>query len=278
MEISLFVTVLLVFFTYTSASAFQVEISPCEISPGDAFIVKVTDAKTSRLPSVSLNKKKFYFSNCGKGCFIALGAVDMKAKPGGYRVKLEIAKEKRNVKLFVKHADFPTMRLTLPKDKVFLSPEDKRRVKRENKRLKAIFRRVSRRLWERDFLLPLENDLSTVFGTKRSINNKKISVHSGVDIRGQEGEEVLASNSGKVVLAEALFFGGNTIVLDHGMGIYTFYMHLAKFNVHPGDLVSRGDGIGFVGSSGRSSGPHLHFGVKVRDMNVNPVSFVNLEL
>jgi murein DD-endopeptidase MepM/ murein hydrolase activator NlpD len=278
LKISFLVILLLLCFLYVSAGAFQIEVSPHEIGPGDAFIVKVTGIKTARLPAGSLGKNRFYFTKCGEGCFLAIGAVGIKTKPGDYILKLRIGEKTKNLKLFIKHTDFPAMRLTLSKDKVSLSPEDKRRVKRENKRLKAIFRRVSRRLWEGDFLLPLENDLSTVFGTKRIINNKKISVHSGVDIRGQEGEEVLASNNGKVVFAKELFLEGNTVILDHGLGIYTIYMHLSGFNVNSGNSVSKGDVIGFVGSSGRSSGPHLHFGVKVRDMNVNPVSFVELEL
>jgi len=99
-----------------------------------------------------------------------------------------------------------------------------------------------------------------------------------VDIRGKEGDRVAASNRGRVVLAEELFFGGNTVILDHGQGIFTIYMHLSSFNVKPDDLVSTGDVIGSVGSSGRSSGPHLHFGVKVLGISVNPVSFAKLRL
>jgi murein DD-endopeptidase MepM/ murein hydrolase activator NlpD len=79
-------------------------------------------------------------------------------------------------------------------------------------------------------------------------------------------------------LAEELFFGGNTVILDHGQGIYTIYMHLSKFNVSPGDTVSKGDVIGLVGSTGRATGPHLHFGAKVTGINVNPASLINLKL
>jgi hypothetical protein len=274
----LLISAFLVFFIYASADAFQVEVLPDEISPGGAFTIKVTGAKTSRLPVASLAKKKFYFSTCGEGCFIAIGAVGIKAKPGGYTIKLRIGDKRKSLKLVVKHTSFPTLRLTLPKDKVFLSPDDLVRAKREDKRLKSICQIVSERLWEGNFVLPLENDISTVFGTKRVINQKMISIHRGVDIKGQEGEEVKASNSGRVVLAEELFFGGNTIILDHGQGIYTAYMHLSEFKVKPEDIILKGDIIGFVGSSGRSTGPHLHFGVKVQNINTNPVSLVKLNL
>jgi murein DD-endopeptidase MepM/ murein hydrolase activator NlpD len=125
-------------------------------------------------------------------------------------------------------------------------------------------------------MLPLENETSTLFGTKRILNKKRVSVHKGLDIKWEE--EVKASNSGRVVLAEELFFGGNTIILDHGQGIYTIYMHLSEFNITPEDIISKGDVIGLVGSSGRSTGPHLHFGVKVLNINTNPISLVKLNL
>lgn len=174
---------------------------PEEISPGEAFTVKVTGAKTSRLPTASLAKKKFYFSTYGEGCFIAIGAVGIKAKPGNYTIDLRIGGKRKRLNLVVKRTSFPTLRLTLPKDKVFLSPDDLARAKREERRLKSICQIVSNRLWEGNFILPIENDISTIFGAKRIINQKMISIHRGVDIRGQEGEEIKASNSGRVVLA-----------------------------------------------------------------------------
>jgi murein DD-endopeptidase MepM/ murein hydrolase activator NlpD len=272
------ISAIFIFSIYASADAFQIEVVPDEISPGEAFTIKVTGAKNSRLPTASLSKKKIYFSSCGEGCFIAIGAVGIKAKPGNYTIKLRIGGERKRLNLVIKRTSFPTLRLTLPKDKVFLSPDDLARAKREDRRLKSICQVVSDRLWKGNFILPLENDISTVFGTKRIINQKVISIHRGLDIKGQEGEEVKASNIGRVVLAEELFFGGNTIILDHGQGIYTIYMHLSKSNVKPEDIILKGDIIGFVGSSGRSTGPHLHFGVKVMDINTNPVSLAKLNL
>lgn len=272
------VSVLLVIFTHASAEAFKVEVLPYEIRPGDAFIIKITGAKTLQMPSASLNGKQFYFSNCGESCFIAIGSVGINTKPVVHTIKLAVGKKKKNLKLFIKHTSFPELGLTLPEDKIFLSPEDMERAKREGEKLKSICQRVSERLWEGSFMLPLENDTSTLFGTKRILNKKRVSVHKGLDIKGKGGEEVKASNSGRVVLAEELFFGGNTIILDHGQGIYTIYMHLSEFNITPEDIISKGDVIGLVGSSGRSTGPHLHFGVKVLNINTNPISLVKLNL
>ncbi len=193
-------------------------------------------------------------------------------------LKMKAGKKKRNLKLSVKKTAFSKLKLTLPDDKVFLSPDDLDIVNNEQERLQSLFRRVSEKQWAGAFIPPLENDISTRFGTKRIMNRKWIIVHKGIDIKGQEGEEIRASNNGMVVLAEELFFGGNTVIIDHGQGIHTIYMHLSKTNVKPEDTVSKGDVIGLVGSSGRSIGPHLHFGVKVQGINTNPLSLLKLEL
>jgi murein DD-endopeptidase MepM/ murein hydrolase activator NlpD len=110
------------------------------------------------------------------------------------------------------------------------------------------------------------------------MNKKKTSVHRGTDFRGKTGTPVRALNSGTVVLSEDLFYGGNTLIIDHGMGLYSVYMHLSKFNTKKGEKVSKGDLVGFVGSSGRATGPHLHLSVKLNGISVNPESLFKLAL
>jgi murein DD-endopeptidase MepM/ murein hydrolase activator NlpD len=178
----------------------------------------------------------------------------------------------------VKQAAFPERHLTLPDEKVFLNPEDLKRVQAEAAKLKSLWPVRTDKLWQGDFILPLGNSISTAFGTKRIINKKKNSIHRGIDIRGKKGEDVRATNRARVILAEELFYGGNTIILDHGQGIYSLYMHLSAFNVAVDDIVAKGSVIGFVGSTGRSTGPHLHFGIKVLNVNTNPISLTELEL
>jgi murein DD-endopeptidase MepM/ murein hydrolase activator NlpD len=272
------ITTLFVFSTLAYAKVLRIEVSPKKINPGDAFVINVRNAKTSLLPTASLSGKEFYFSDCGNGCSQAIGAVDIETKPGYYIIRLKAGAKTKNLKLYVRKARFPKTELTLPEDKVFLSPEDLDRTKSESKRLEEIFQRLSDKLWDGSFIKPLENYLITAFGAERIMNGKWVSVHKGVDIKGHEGDKVKASNNGRVITAEELFFGGKTIVLDHGQGIYTIYMHLLRMDVNPGDIVSKGGVIGFVGSSGRSTGPHLHFGAKVLNISVNPVSLWNLHL
>jgi murein DD-endopeptidase MepM/ murein hydrolase activator NlpD len=274
----LFVSMAFVIPASVSAKALTVKVSPKKIHQGDVFLVTVRGGEISEPPSGSLAKQELVFSECGDGRYCAVGAVDIATKPGRQTVHISAGKRKKNVQFSVKKARFPEIRMSLPEGKVSLCPEDLERVERENERLQRIFETATDRLWEKTFIVPLENDISLKFGAKRIMNKKMISVHRGVDIRGREGEHIKASNNGRIVLAEELFLGGNTIIVDHGQGIYSIYMHLSKFESDLNDTVSRGDVIGYVGSTGRSTGPHLHFGVKVNTISVNPFSLTRLPL
>ena len=212
------------------------------------------------------------------GCGTDFTATVAPSQPGACVIKIASGSEEVELALKIKEVKWPETKLTLPDDKVFLSPEDEKRVNEENLKLKSIWKISSEKKWTGKFIMPLENSLSTDFGVRRIINNRKTSIHRGVDIRGKEGEEIKASNSGRVVLAEEFFYGGNTVVLDHGLQIYTAYMHLSRFNIKAGDMVEKGDIVGCVGSTGRSTGPHLHFGVKVQDTSVNSSSLIGLDL
>jgi murein DD-endopeptidase MepM/ murein hydrolase activator NlpD len=274
----IFLTALFVFSSAVSAKSLQAVIFPKKINPGDAFFIKLANAKKHLPVSASLEGKEFCFADYGEGSLLAIGAVGMETKRGYHTVGLKAGNKIRYLKLYVRKARFLKTVLTLPEREVILSPQDLARAKNDTKKLDEIFQNVSDKLWDGRFIKPLESDLSTLFGAKRVMNGEWVSVHRGVDLKGREGEDVRASNSGRVVLAEGLFFGGNAVVLDHGQGIYTIYMHLLRMNVNPGDSVSKGEVIGYVGSSGRSTGPHLHFGVKIMDISINPVSLWNLRL
>ena len=265
-------------FHAADADAFQAKVLPSRIHPGDAFIIRVSGFREAAGPSALLNDKPLPLSSCGKGCFIGIGAFDIETRPGAYRMPLKIGQHNTMLRVRVLKGKFKTISLTLPEEKVSPGPEDMARIKKEAELLNSIWQIDSEKLWEGNFMLPLQNPLSTPFGTKRIINGETVSVHRGLDMKGYEGEGIKASNRGRVVLTEELFFGGNTVVLDHGQGIFTVYMHMSGFSVSPGDLVLKNDIIGFVGSSGRASGPHLHFGVKVAGINTNPVSLTGLKL
>lgn len=263
---------------HAEANSPRIEIAPKIIRQGDVFIIRVTGIKNSDMPSAAVAKNAIHFSMCGEGCFLGIGGISLEARTGSYPVKIKAGGKRKNLRITVKKAAFRQITMTLPEEKVILSPDMLEVVKEENNRLKSLFLSVSDRLWDGVFLIPVENTISTFFGTKRIMNKTWTSIHRGIDIKGLEGDEVRASNNGRVVLAQELFFGGNTIILDHGQGIHTVYMHLSQLHVDCGDSVSKGDVIGLLGSTGRSTGPHLHFGVKISDISVNPLSVLKLDL
>jgi len=270
--------VLVVFFSSTPASALKVEVSPWELFPGDPFLIKVSAVDTSQKMAASIAGKEIPLSSCGEECVIGIGVIDPETKPGEYVVATQFGAKKLSTILSVKKAQYPEEHIKLPEKQVTLSLEDLERTKKEAEKLKELWLLNTERLFHGGFIVPLANPVSTVYGARRIFNNKTISIHGGIDIKGSQGEEVRASNRGRVVLAENLFFGGNTVVIDHGLGIYTLYMHLDRFKALHGQLVAKGDVIGFVGSSGRSTGPHLHFGAKIMATNANPLSLTKLGL
>jgi murein DD-endopeptidase MepM/ murein hydrolase activator NlpD len=104
------------------------------------------------------------------------------------------------------------------------------------------------------------------------------STHSGVDIAAPYGSPVRASNSGRVVLAKDLYFSGKTVIIDHGLGLFTFYCHFSRLEVGRGDMVKKGTVIALAGSTGRSTGPHLHWGVKLQGRRVDPAALLGLAI
>lgn len=269
-------TLVLIFMARATSLAVEIEVAPGQISPGDAFMVRATGAELE--PVGMFEGRVLSFAGCGDGCFVALGAVNLDAKPGEHTISLSVGGKKQSATLKVTPKEFPVIELTLPPDKVTLSPEDEKRAEEEARMLNELWVKETDRLWRGEFISPLDNELSTGFGVKRIMNKVKTSIHTGVDVRGGMGEHVRAANRGKVVLADNLFFGGNTLVIDHGQGIYTVYMHLSKFSAKVGEIVEKGQTVGEVGATGRATGPHLHYAVKIGPVSANPTSIIKLPL
>ena len=155
------------------------------------------------------------------------------------------------------------------------SPKNLQRIKAEKKEIRHIYASSNNtRLWFGSFKKPLASDITSVFGTQRLFNGELKSYHRGTDLRAKTGTPVYASNSGIVRLAKNLFYSGNIVILDHGKGIFTNYAHLSKIQVSAGRHVARGEQLGMSGATGRVSGPHLHWGVKINGAYVDPLQFM----
>jgi murein DD-endopeptidase MepM/ murein hydrolase activator NlpD len=257
--------------------AFKVTVTPKEVIPGDVFLLKVeTDGKNSAGAEFLGTRINLY--PVKENHFLAIVPVDIDIKPSKYNISITAGKERHKVKIVVRRHTFRTIKLTLPEEKVTLGPEDEKRAVREAEMLNKIWPENTAPAWNGSFTSPTNTGTSTEFGVKRIMNEKKTSVHRGMDFRGDAGAPVRAINSGTVVLIEDLFFGGNTLIVDHGMGLYSVYMHLSKFNVSKGEKVSKSQVIGLIGSSGRATGPHLHMSVKLNGFSINPESLFKLDL
>lgn len=254
----------------------KIIVAPKKAGPGD--ILTVTVQKVRGPVEGSFNGKRLYF-NDSKGSAMAVLGIDLYTEPGTYKLRIEASGKKfsRTVKISPKH--YPTQRLTLPPEQVTLSPENEERVEREQKKLAAIWPVDSPRLWNGGFIAPLSGkEIGTPFGVRRIINNIPKNPHSGVDVSAEAGEPVLAPNDGVVILVDEQFFSGNSVIIDHGQGIYTMFFHLSRIDVQYGQAVMKGDVIGLVGSTGRSSGPHLHWGVRIQGARVDPQQLIRLKL
>jgi murein DD-endopeptidase MepM/ murein hydrolase activator NlpD len=142
----------------------------------------------------------------------------------------------------------------------------------------AFSRQTAEREWAGPFRAPLEAPFSDTFGTQRTFNGEVRSVHQGLDFGATAGSPIFAVNEGTVILARPLYFEGNCIVLDHGQGLLTLYLHMSEFKVKEGDKVTRGQEIGLVGGTGRATGPHLHFAVRWQGTYLDPATLLKLEL
>ena len=265
---------IILFFSYNTY-AFEVQISPETVNPGDVFIVSIN---ADSVPVAKFNNIFIPLRRLSENKFIGIISTDIDTKPGRYQINVKSDVNKKTININVKEHKFKVTYLTLPPQKVFPSKKDLIRAEKEAAILSNIFEKVNPPLWYGKFTKPLNNNISTEFGVKRIMNKEKVSFHKGIDIRGKSGEKVHAINKGRVVLADNLFFGGNTVILDHGQGIYSIYMHLSKINVSKGEIVKQGQIVGLVGATGRATGPHLHFGIKVAGIDANPVSLFNLPL
>ena len=178
-------------------------------------------------------------------------------------------------KLAVKKFPFHQERLNVPKRHVELSPPDLARWKRDVAMQKKVYRSgVTLPYFAEDFLLPLESKVTSPYGLQRIFNDKRQSRHSGTDFRAAVGVPIPVSNRGKVVFSGDLFFNGHTVIVDHGMNIFTMYCHLSGVIAQLGAMVEKMEIIGLAGATGRVTGPHLHWGVKVDHQWINGMPFV----
>jgi murein DD-endopeptidase MepM/ murein hydrolase activator NlpD len=258
------------------AFALEVRFAPAAPRPGDVVLVTIPGAAGALGAAGRLDGRPLSFFPQG-GDQVALVGVDLDApvRPMAWQVQVtESGGAPRHASgwLAVTSREFPVQRLALPSRMVDLDPETERRALAEASRLRSVYDTVTaERLWVGRFVRPVAGEgPGTGFGARRVINGKPRAPHAGIDFGAATGAPVVAANRGRVALVGEFFFPGRLVILDHGLGLHTLYFHLDRIDVAEGALVERGEPIGAVGSSGRATGPHLHFGAQVRAARVDP--------
>ena len=252
------------------------------VAQGDAFRVSYPDRAGVESAYVEWGTRTVPLSSSGNGWTTVVGA-DLDLAPGDYPIRaVFVYADGRRVErldtVTVGSKSFPLTRLTVEPQYVELSPEDAERANRESRRLGAVFAEISpERLWDGPFTVPIPDSEGSNFGHRRVFNDQPRNPHSGADISAVSGTPIHATNRGRVVETGDYFFNGNTVILDHGFGIYSVYLHLSRIDVETGQMVERDEVLGLVGATGRVTGPHLHWGFRVQNARVDPFSMTRVE-
>lgn len=215
--------------------------------------------------------------------WLATVGVDLDSRPGDHAVDVTFTYEDGRTRVVrepieVRAEKYPTTELQVEERYVELSPEDQARAEREAAETSAIYDTfTAERFWSDAFAVPVRGAADgRNFGHRRVFNGQPRAPHSGADLRASTGTPIYAANRGRVVLAKDLFFSGNAVYIDHGQGLYTTYLHLSKIDVAVGQMVEKGEQIGLAGATGRVTGAHLHWGVRLLDARVDPFSLVRI--
>ena len=180
------------------------------------------------------------------------------------------------VPIVVERYRYETRRLTVDPKMVNPPESELARIKQESQAMAEAFAILTpERFWRGAFDAPVPGEPNSAFGRLSITNGKPAGRHQGADFRAASGTPVHAPNAGRVVLAQGLYFAGNTVIIDHGLGVFSLLAHLSRIGVVPGAMVARGEVVGESGATGRVTGPHLHWAVRFGEMTVDPLSLMS---
>lgn len=267
-----------------SASFRSVSWTPATITSGSPCLFRVQlTAEPASLTGEWQGHELTFIPSADRSVWYGLAGVDVEAAPGSYPLELTakladgaVLREQRMV--LVARANYPTEKLRVPQRYVEPDAETRVRIEADQQLKKTAFAHTESAEWSGNFRPPVGTTVSEGFGTRRTFNGKLASVHRGLDYHAAPGTPVMAANAGDVVLAHELFYEGNCVVVDHGLGFMTIYMHLSQLKVSEGQHVDKGQEIGLSGATGRATGPHLHVAVRWQGAYLDPAQLWTLHL
>jgi len=262
-----------------TASGLTIEMDYEALEPGQPILLVL---KSPELAAAIVHfRGQTVVLKAGSGPMAFLG-IDLETKPGSYPVDVQFERaggriETFRTRLLVREKKFPSIKLRVPQEFVTPPRRVEERIRRESEMVALVFSLTTPEwLGDGAFIAPHPVAPWPNFGQRRVTNGVLPSVHGGVDLPVPFGEPIKAANRGRVVLASPLYLSGGTVIIDHGLGVFSYYCHLSAILVRRGDVVSKGTSIGRCGSTGRSTGPHLHWSMRVGPSRVDPYAFLAL--
>ena len=252
------------------------------VQPGEVVLVRVTTPSPAEaVTGDSASGPLRFYRTTDPQAWEAVIGLDLNTKAGPFRLTIHTVLGGTTADipygLNVTPKRFPTRLITV--DERFVNPpaSELPRIEREARRTAAILAIASpTRLWDGPFLPPVPGPATSSFGRISVINGLRRSPHTGTDFQAAVGTPIKAPNSGIVVLSEPLYYSGDTVIIDHGLGVFSFLAHLSRRDVAAGDHVSAETVVGLSGATGRITGPHLHWSVRVADARVDPISMLDV--
>ena len=275
---------LLLIFTFITLQAFHVDIVSSTVANGRTTLMTFNKEKGVKYQKIVAGKRAYQIfghpTNSHK--MYALLPESYYKKPSTQKVEIVYTKNNKLEKkvLFFKIEDGKYKKETIQVSKSKVNPTSKKvkqRTAKEYAQAMKIYGTATQKNYvSTPYIVPLNSKITSDFGKARVYNGTLKGYHSGTDFRAKVGTPIIASNDGKVVLAHNRFYSGNSIIIDHGEGIYTCYYHLSAFKVKKGDIVKKAQVIGLSGATGRVTGPHLHFSARVGGVQVDPLQLITL--
>jgi hypothetical protein len=270
---------------HVSAQQDAVTLTPAVVEAGSPELIHVSAPNTAEIHGEWVGHRlEFFPARNGQGWF-ALAGVDVEGPVGSSTLRIDVKPLgavggrdlSRTIEIHAAH--YHTGSLTVEPKFVEPAPDALKRIEAEVQlKAKVFAASANEPLWDGSFRAPVTAAPTDSFGTRRMFNGKLASIHKGMDFRARMGTPVRAGNSGTVVLARGLYYEGNCVVIDHGLGLFTLSMHLSRIDVREGQHVNKGALLGLSGATGRVTGPHLHWAVRWEDAYLDPAKLLRLNL
>jgi hypothetical protein len=258
-------------------------LTPSVVEAGSPELLHLQSNRNAAIDADWLGRKIQFFPAHGTHEWFALTGVDVEAATGPSVLHVVIGSGKDSIDLSrtveIHPSHYRTGTLTVSPKFVEPGPEALKQIEADSKlKAKVFAASAAESLWLGNFRAPVTALATDSFGTRRIFNGKLASIHKGMDFRAATGTPVHAGNSGVVVLARPLYYEGNCVIVDHGLGLWTISMHLSRIDVKEGQHVATGELLGLSGATGRVTGPHLHWAVRWQDAYLDPAKLLRLDL